>query len=489
MIADCVLSSRSCSPARHVCWAIALLLLFVMAPAAQALITFSLGNDPVQDGGWPDGSLEVANLESRVVTWEGPLGDAAARFAYRGDAAAFQRALDLFARIEAPKRVLVVHEGPGTLYFLKNEKDPKSDGRYDWSFVVVNPKEHARMYKDASPWLKARRGEGVDPNVPPPPTMEVYVGGAPAGAGIDWSAVTVPEGITVIDERASANGYPAGTGSVVRGRVTDLAGGKPLAGARVLVAKYDRKREAFDELVSGTADADGRFELTGIRPGEHSIHASAPGYATRAVGYATFGKDTFKEYPSVKLAKAVTLTGTVTNAGDGKPIKDIEVRADTFWSADDGGYPLPAHPKATTDASGHFMLEGLPRGKCELSAHADGLHQVDPLQVYAVPSQRVALKMAATGIVRGKVTQAGGAPTDGPYIAELTPEGGHRVGSYGGSMEVKADGTFEFNHVPPGKYTVTARPNPGPVLKGSDPNARDIEVKPGATAEVEIELK
>src|SRR5688500_4937145 len=93
-------SIASHRPSRRTCVALTLLALLLAAPAAHALITYSLGNDPAQDGGWPAGSLEVANLESRVVTWEGPMGDAAARFAYRGDAAAFQRALDLFAKID-----------------------------------------------------------------------------------------------------------------------------------------------------------------------------------------------------------------------------------------------------------------------------------------------------------------------------------------------------------------------------------------------------
>jgi hypothetical protein len=470
-----------------------MLVLLLAGPAAHALVTFSLGNDPVQDGGWPGGSLDVANLESRVVTWEGPMFDAAARFAYRGDAAAFQAALDLFAKIDAPERVLVVHEGPASLPFLKDEKDPKSDGRYDWSFTVTNPKEHERLHKEASPWLRARLSRGgddddADPGVPPPPRLDVYVGGAPPGAGVDWSAVTVPEGVAVTDERASANGYPAGAGSVVRGRVTDLAGGKPIAGARVTVTTYNKETKAYDEVGAATADADGRFELTGLPPGEYStLSASAKGYAPRSLGYATFGKDTFKQYPSVRLARAVTIGGTVTSADDGRPMKGVEVRADSVMAAAGKAYPLPSEPRATTDASGRFTLAGLPEGTCQLYASAEGVHQVDSQRLYAIPARGVAIKMAATGAIRVKVTQAGGAPTAGPMLATLTPEGGDRVGSYGGSAELKADGTFTFEHVPPGKYTVSVRLNPGPEVKGKDPHARDVEVKAGTTGEVVIE--
>ena len=194
-------------PTRHpmMAYTPALLALLLSVPAAHALITFNLGNDPVQDMGWPEGSLAVANLTTRVVLWDGPMGDAALRFAYRGDARAFQDALDHFARIESPERVLVVHEGPDTLSFLKDEKDPKSDGRYDWKFTVYSPEEFERQRDRAGP----RRRVVIDDAAAkagrkgaPAPQIDVYIGGAPPDQGIDWSLVTVPDGVKVIDRAA-----------------------------------------------------------------------------------------------------------------------------------------------------------------------------------------------------------------------------------------------------------------------------------------------
>jgi hypothetical protein len=131
----------------------------------------------------------------------------------------------------------------------------------------------------------------------------------------------------------------------------------------------------------------------------------------------------------------------------------------------------------------------LPAGSCRLVAWLKDYHQVGPLKRTDVPSGDIAIKMTQTGNVHGKVTQAGGAPTDGPYLAEIKPEGGEKIGSWGGSTTVKADGTFEFDGVPPGRYVVTARQNPGPVVKGKDPNAKTVDVTPGKTLDVEISVK
>jgi hypothetical protein len=52
------------------------------------------------------------------------------------------------------------------------------------------------------------------------------------------------------------------------------------------------------------------------------------------------------------------------------------------------------------------------------------------------------------------------APPQG-YIVKLAPEGGEVVGSYGGSAQIDADRRASFESIPPGRYIVRGRPNPG----------------------------
>src|SRR5947209_19599947 len=95
-------------------------LVWLWAIPALALIVVGRGNDPVHDNNWPAGSMEVANLKTRVGWWEGPpFGGGEHTLLYRGDEAAFQAALDAFARIKAPRLDLFVHDGgPAESTFL-----------------------------------------------------------------------------------------------------------------------------------------------------------------------------------------------------------------------------------------------------------------------------------------------------------------------------------------------------------------------------------
>lgn len=165
----------------------------MLPPRATALIMSSEGSQPVQDFGWPKGTLEEANLKTRIGYWEGPpFGGGEYHFLYRGDNEAFHSALTNFAAIQAPALELVIHDGPGHDQFVGK------GAPVDWSFTVWVPKNWNALHNNT----RASIVEGdPDHGKPlPPPRLDVYVG----KDGLDWSKVTVPANIRVRDERASS---------------------------------------------------------------------------------------------------------------------------------------------------------------------------------------------------------------------------------------------------------------------------------------------
>ncbi len=92
--------------------------------------------------------------------------------------------------------------------------------------------------------------------------------------------------------------------------------------------------------------------------------------------------------------------------------------------------------------------------------------------------------MTGTGVVSGKVLGKNGQPPTRKFIVELVPEGGHKIGSWGGSMQCQKDGSFEFKGVPLGKYEVTAKPNP--MREGEESLPVQVMVSAGETIRLEI---
>ena len=86
----------------------------------------------------------------------------------------------------------------------------------------------------------------------------------------------------------------------------------------------------------------------------------------------------------------------------------------------------------------------MPRGTAQLSATIDGHYQTDPFKNYTFPTEgSLTLKMTDTGAIHGKVIGPNGQPLAEGHV-DIWPEGGNKVGSWGGSTTIKDDGTFRL---------------------------------------------
>jgi hypothetical protein len=175
-----------------------------------------------------------------------------------------------------------------------------------------------------------------------------------------------------VEAQASAVSVSAGaiTGSVdaamqpggrIAGTVTAASGGAPLLGVQVCASPV--KSGSGTSTCASTA-ADGTYSLVGFRTSEYKLRFEAgysePNYVrqfysgkkTRAEADAvavTAGQS--KEGIDVQMVTGGKITGTVTNATTDEPIEEVHVCVANYSAR-----------CSSTDAVGHYQLEGLPTG-------------------------------------------------------------------------------------------------------------------------------
>jgi protocatechuate 3,4-dioxygenase beta subunit len=149
-------------------------------------------------------------------------------------------------------------------------------------------------------------------------------------------------------------------GGVIEGVVRDERSHEPVAGATV---EADRDSAAmFGERSThgATADQDGRFRITGLRPGAYALTAQAPHVASRAPTLVGIGVAEQVTDVEILVGNAPAIHGIVIDE-NGAPAPDVKV---TAFGGDQSG-------DATSDAKGAFTLEGLGAGTFTLVGRSD----------------------------------------------------------------------------------------------------------------------
>ncbi len=150
-------------------------------------------------------------------------------------------------------------------------------------------------------------------------------------------------------------------GGAIAAVVTDRKTGKPVAGACITPIK-----PVLQGLGDGSGectDKKGRIRTRAIEPGVYTVFMEGPGvYGAQWVGKAGGTGDQRKAArvtvkagkvaaaPKVKLDKAGTVTGVVTTAADGKPVKDANVSFHAWH------FRVGPSRGTSTDAKGRFTL-------------------------------------------------------------------------------------------------------------------------------------
>ena len=155
-------------------------------------------------------------------------------------------------------------------------------------------------------------------------------------------------------------------GGSVSGTLIDEETGIPLYNLEVYAEMVANGRHVAWER----SNAEGRFILRGLAPGEIYVVVEGQGYLPQRLALTVSGQETVTA-GDLELGQGGTITGTVTDA-TGNPISGISVRGK--WVDED------FYSDATTNDQGVYRLAGMGEGRHRISVEDDAQNYV--LQYY-----------------------------------------------------------------------------------------------------------
>ncbi|MBO0820690.1 MAG: DHA2 family efflux MFS transporter permease subunit, partial [Nocardiopsaceae bacterium] len=289
-----------------------------------------------------------------------------------------------------------------------------------------------------------------------------------AEAAVPAGPVPVPAGATVPIATVPAGAVPASTGGNVLepmtggprvfGRVRQ-SDGRPLPGATLTLVSA-----AGRQAGRGSSGPDGGYQISVPEPGAYTLIAMAAGrrpYASSVrAGEAPAEAD-------VVLSGASRLAGTVRSARDGSPLPDVSLAL-----ADGHGEVVAT---ATSGDTGGYCFEDVMAGAYTLAVSARSW-QPTALAVEIADGEAILRDIELRGGAR--VTGAarnGTAPVPDARVTLLDAEGNVNAIATSGP-----DGSYSFENVPEGEYTVIAA--------GYPPAATRLTINPGASHTHDIVL-
>ncbi len=288
------------------------------------------------------------------------------------------------------------------------------------------------------------------------------------------------------------------TGSDLVGVVTDDSG-DPIAGARVRV-------EGDETWGTDTVftDAEGRYHVRPLAPGEYDLTADAPGHG-QLCGWVEIDPDQTTEL-DLSLSRGGIVRGVVQTA-DGEPVADAFVSLETTedWETaeeddfdvfDDGDYDDSEDDldtpeafidgefcimlEAVTAADGSFTLDGVTAGEYELTVEHDGPSLYT--ETFRLPNRDLQITLPTEGVLEGQVVDAHGAAV--PFASlTLHPEDGISRG-----YDADENGDFEIDGISDGAYQLLAAPRDGPQIKRRAEARLEVD-GPGSLAPLLLELE
>jgi protocatechuate 3,4-dioxygenase beta subunit len=292
---------------------------------------------------------------------------------------------------------------------------------------------------------------------------------------------------------------PVGT---ISGRVVDAQSGAPLRRVMVRVSGANLRE---GRIV--TTDADGRYQITGLPGGSFNLSASRPGYVDLSYGQRqplepgkplTLRAQQTLEHIDFALLRGAVVTGRVLDEF-GEPLPDVSVTPMRLMYSGTGRRPAPVGSgrPGTTNDIGEFRVYGLMPGDFIITAthrangfgsapddrggyaptYYPGTPNIAEAQAIRVGSGQtltdVTIMLSPTRLaqISGMAFDANGQILKQGSVNVMSNQNGYF--SSGGFAQIRPDGTFTINGVPPGEYRIMANTNTPALVTGPTPAPPD----------------
>ena len=261
---------------------------------------------------------------------------------------------------------------------------------------------------------------------------------------------------------------------------------------------------------SARADAEGRFTLAGIAPGEYTMFAIAyatPGWFFASGDVTVDGED--QTNVALSMAPALTIAGRLAFEsatgrvpfGGAAAMPDAAIKI-PFPLSPPATAPGAVQPEIRLESGGRFSvvnlapgthrsfsgagLQGIrtPIGAWWLKSIAvNGRELLDgPFEIRESAADAVATFTDAASEITGRVTDAAGVPAREPFVVIFSTD---RAFWFAGSRRIAgvrpgADGRYSIRNLPPGDYRIAVASDLDPG-EWFDPTVLD-RLSPGASA-------
>jgi hypothetical protein len=186
----------------------------------------------------------------------------------------------------------------------------------------------------------------------------------------------------------------------------------------------------YEAVARAAADPQGRWVLKHMPAGWHRVVAEADGFLPRVAGHDRFhGQPRWAAY-DCGLARPGPVSGRVTDDA-GRPLADVEVRFQDVVAGSYDPYGSPDDPSCRTGVDGRFHSDRVAVGHATICVYRRGYCRPGLGLSITTPAQEVKLSMLRSAGVR-VVVEFAGENLPGGYLVEVEPEGGAKVGQWGG---------------------------------------------------------